>query len=179
MVNQLSLPPGRYQLRIAAATRGGRTGSVLYDLEVPDFTAAPLTMSGVAITSTLAIETPTVVPKNALGQLLPGPVIATREFATDDELALFAEFYENAPNAQPHRLDIATTVRSEDGRVVYENREERQSGELQGGRGGYGYEVRIPLSEIGPGTFVIHVEGRSRIGDRDNGVGRDILIRVR
>jgi hypothetical protein len=136
-------------------------------------------MSGVALTSAQAADTPTVLPKNPLAQLLPGPVVATREFAGDDELTLFAEFYENAPNAPPHRLDIATTVRAEDGRVVHENREERQSSELGGGRGGYGYQVRIPLSELGPGTFVIHVEGRSRLGGEERGIGRDVLIRVR
>ena len=54
LVNQLSLPPGRYQLRIAAATRNGRTGSVLYDLEVPDFSKEKFVMSGVSLTSAAA-----------------------------------------------------------------------------------------------------------------------------
>ena len=45
------LPPGRYQLRAAAAEEGsGRTASVLYDLEVPDFYAQGLSMSGLALT---------------------------------------------------------------------------------------------------------------------------------
>lgn len=179
VVSQANLPPGRYQLRIAAAEEGGpRAGSVLYDLEVPDFYDPAFTMSGVSVTSALSALTPTVRPKDALGDFLPGPPTTAREFERDDTLALFAEFYENAPNAPPHRLDLSTTVRAEDGRVVFEDRDERSSTDLQGTSGGHGYRVQIPLAGLAPGTYVIHVEGRSRAG-ADTGIGRDLQIRVR
>ena len=35
-----------------------------------------------------------MLPKNPLADFLPGPAITAREFAREDELALFAEFYE-------------------------------------------------------------------------------------
>lgn len=179
VASQIDLEPGRYQLRVGAAEEGGKAGSVLYDLEVPDFDRESLTMSGVALTSVLSANIPTALSNNPLEQFLPGPLTATREFSRDDELALFVEFYENARNLPPHRLDLSTTVRSEDGRVLFENREERDSSELAGGRGGYGYQSRIPLEGLGLGRFVVHVEGRFRIGDEERGVGRDVLIRVR
>jgi VWFA-related protein len=179
LVTQADLAPGRYQLRIAAGEQGGRSGSVLYDLEIPDFYRAPLTMSGVAITSALSMQTPTVLPKNPLGDFLPGPPVTRREFARNDEIALFAEFYENVPGVPVHRFDITTTVRAEGGRVVYENTDERSSTELQGAQGGYGYTARIPLAGWEPGAYVIRVEGRSRLGDREAAAGRDVLIRVR
>jgi hypothetical protein len=164
---------------VAAAEEGGKSGSVLYDLEVPDFASAQFAMSGVALTSLEAGGTPTVGPRNPLGPLLPAPLSTAREFARTDELAVYAEFYENLPNAPVHAVDLSTTVRAEDGRVVFEQREERKSSDLQGGRGGYGYSARIPLDELGPGTFVVRVEGRSRLGDQVRGAGRDVLIRVR
>jgi VWFA-related protein len=179
VVSQVDLPPGRYQLRVAVGEEGGRSGSVLYDLEVPDFYRAPLTMSGVALTAASARLTPTVLPKNPLADFLPGPAITTREFVRDDELALFAEFYENAPGAPPHRLDITTTLRDETGRIVTQNTDERSSTELQGKQGGYGYTARLPLKTLEPGLYVIRVEGKSRIGDRENAVGRDVEIRIR
>ncbi len=179
VVTQVDLPPGRYQLRVGVGEDGGRAGSVLYDLEVPDFYRAPLTMSGVALTSAAARLTPTVLPKNPLADFLPAPATTAREFVRADELALFAEFYENVPGAPPHRLDITTTLRDEAGRVVSENTDERSSTELQGKQGGYGYMARLPLSGLEPGIYVIRVEGRSRIGDRDNAIGRDVQIRVR
>src|SRR5262245_2929543 len=177
---QLDLPPGRYQVRVAAAETGGKSGSVLYDLEVPDFYKPPIAMSGLVLTSASAGQAPTVSQKqDPMLAALPGPPTTAREFTRNDELALFPEIYENAPGAVPHKLDIITTMRAEDGRVVLQNREERASTELQGGRGGYGYLTRIPLKEYAPGLYVIHVEGRSRTSGDEKGVGRDIQIRIR
>lgn len=178
VLSQIDLPPGRYQLRIAAAGSGGTSGSVLYDLEVPDFWKERLTMSGVALTSASARLTPTARSKDPLASLLPGPPTTAREFTRNDELGLFAEFYENAPGAPEHKLDIITTIRHDDGRVIQQLREERSSSELDGGRGGYGYVQRIPLKDLEPGRYVIHVEARSRLGE-GVGVGRDVEIRVR
>lgn len=178
VISAIDVPPGRYQLRVAAAEEGGKSGSVLYDLEVPDFYKAPLTMSGLAMSAASAGQTPTARPKDPLRDFLPGPPTAARDFARGDELALFAEIYQNAPGAPAHKLDITTTVRAEDGRVVLQNQEERSSTELKGGRGGYGYATRIPLADFAPGTYVIHVEAKSRTSP-NQGVGRDVQIRVR
>jgi VWFA-related protein len=178
VISQIDLPPGRYQLRIGAAESGGQAGSVLYDLEVPDFYKAPLVMSGVAITAASAGQTPTARSKDPLRDFLPGPPTAAREFQRADELALFAEVYENAPGAPAHKLDITTTVRADDGRIVMQNQEERASTELKGGRGGYGFATRIPLTDFTPGRYVIHIEARSRTAP-DKGVGRDVEFHVR
>ena len=57
---RLTLPPGRYQLRVAAKeSGGGLTGSVFYDLTVPDFTKEKFNMSGVVLTAATARVTPT------------------------------------------------------------------------------------------------------------------------
>ena len=51
-VATLDLPPGRYQLRVAAReANGGAVGSVFTDLEVPDFSKEPLAMSGILLSS--------------------------------------------------------------------------------------------------------------------------------
>ena len=177
-ISQIDLPPGRYQLRVAATETGGNMGSVLYDLEVPDFYKTPFTMSGLAITSSAVGRMPTGRSKDPLRDFLPGPPTSTRAFSRDEELALFAEFYENAAGAPAHKLDITTTIRAEDGRVAFQNQEERSSTELQGGRGGYGYAMRIPLKDFAPGVYVIHVEAKSR-AESERGVGRDVQIRIR
>ena len=180
VVSEATLPPGRYQLRVAAAEEGaGESGSAFYDLDVPDFQKSGFAMSGIALTSAGASATPTVRAVEVLKDVLPGPPVTVREFARNDQMALFAEFYENAPTAPPHTIELATTVRAEDGRVVFENREQRSSTDLQGKSGGYGYAVRFPLTEFAPGLYVIHVEGRTLAGGADAPIGRDVLIRVR
>jgi hypothetical protein len=177
VLSQMNLPPGRYQLRVAVGNAGGKAGSVLYDLLVPDFYRAPLTMSGLALTAASAGEVLTVKPKDPLGDVLPGPPTTSREFAGNDVLALFAEFYENARNAPPHMLDFRAELRAEGGRVVRDASDERSSTELDKGTGGYGFDARIPLSGVEPGLYVLHVEGRSRGATAP--VSRDIQIRVR
>ena len=178
VVSEMNLPPGRYQVRVAVADTA-KSGSVLYDVDVPDFFKAPLAMSGITMTSGSAAQAPTVSPKDSFPQMLPGPRSTLREFTRGEEIALFAEFYENAPGAPPHGFDIATTIRADDGRVVFENREQRSSTDLQGGRGGYGYAARLSTLEFAPGAYLVHVEGRSRLNASDTGIGRDVLIRIR
>ena len=178
VLSQASLPPGRYQVRVAAGNKTGKAGSVVYDLEVPDFTKEPLMMSGVAMTSASAAQAPTIKPKDPLADFLPGPPTATREFDKGDLLVLFAEFYENGRGSAAHMLDFKAELRAEGGRVVQQVSEERSSTELQGKSGGYGFQPRLPLDSVESGLYVIHVEGRSR-ASQDTVVSRDIQIKVR
>jgi hypothetical protein len=122
----------------------------------------------------------TVSPKDPLASFLPAPLSATREFSSADTLVLFAEFYENLPaGTLAHKVDVRTTIRSDDGRVLSESEEQMDSGELTGGRGGFGFTTRIQLGSLTPGLYVIHVEGRSRVAGAENGIGRDVQILIR
>jgi hypothetical protein len=178
VVSQLDLPPGRYQLRFAAGNSEGQAGSVLYDLEVPDFTKAPLALSGVALTSRqTANNMGTVRPKNPLGDYLPGPPVATREFHQGDTITLFAEIYENLGGGQTHQVAITSQLRSDEGRVITQSSEQRSSTELQGKSGGYGFSSELPLAGIAPGLYVIHVEAQAQY-DGIQTASRDVQIRV-
>lgn len=178
VLTQHAVPPGRYQLRVAAGNRSGTAvGSVLYDVEVPDFYRAPLAMSGIAITSTVAGQVSTIKAKDPLADFLPGPLTTTREFSRDDGIALFAEFYENG-QAAAHMLEFKAELRAEGGRVVRGSSDERSSGELQSASGGYGFGARFTLEDLEPGLYILHVEGQSRIGDRLT-VSRDVQIRIK
>jgi VWFA-related protein len=177
VVSQINLPPGRYQVRVAAANRSGKAGSVLYDLDVPDFYKAPFSMSGLSITSGAALQGPTMRAKDPLGDFLPGPPTASREFSANDTLALFTEFYENAGRTQAHQLDLVAELRDDRGTVVRDVREERSSTEVRGS-GGYGFAPRLPLQDLKPGVYVLHVSGQSRLGDRLS-ASRDIQITIK
>ena len=178
VVSQVSLPPGRYQLRVAAGNRTGTSGSVLYDLEVPDFTKEAFSMSGVALTSLLTSQQVTIRAKDPLADFLPGPPTTEREFEAADTIVLFAEFYEAARATPAHTLDFTAELRAEGGLVVQAVTDERSSSELQGSAGGYGFTATLPLDDVDPGLYVIRVEGRSR-DNPDTVARRDIQIRVR
>ncbi|PYR40730.1 MAG: hypothetical protein DMF93_10280 [Acidobacteria bacterium] len=177
VLNRLDLPPGKYQLRVAAHdTNGGNVGSVQYDLNVPDFQKAPFSVSGVVLTSGLGAALPTVRADEQLKPVLPGPPISLRSFPQNDEIALFAEVYDNEAS-KPHKVDIVTTITTDEGRVLFKTDETRDSSDLGGARGGYGYTTRIPLKELAPGKYVLKVEARSRLGNNPP-VARDLRIEI-
>jgi hypothetical protein len=59
VVSQLDLPKGRYQIRVASAS-GGNSGSVIYDLDVPDFSDGDFTMSGISLATAKSDQTVTL-----------------------------------------------------------------------------------------------------------------------
>jgi hypothetical protein len=133
-------------------------------------------MSGVVLTSTLAGTTLSANADEELKKMLPGPPTVSREFSSSEELALVAEIYDNQGNT-PHKMDITTTLRSDDGRELFRHEDERSSSELGGAHGGYGYTARVPLKGLSPGLYVLKVEARSRLG-RNIAVSREVQIRV-
>jgi VWFA-related protein len=165
LLNRLELPPGRYQLRVAAHdSAGGNVGALAYDLEVPDFSKAPFGISGLVMTSPSAAAVPTLRPDEQLKQVLPGPPVAVRSFPQNEELALFAEVYDNAAST-PHKVDITTTVTTDEGQVMFKTEEPRDSADLGGKTGGYGFATRIPLKDLAPGNYVLTVSAKSRLAN--------------
>jgi Ca-activated chloride channel family protein len=158
VLKRMDLPPGRYRLRVAASDPGRNVaGSVIHDLEVPDFEQAKLAMSGVLLMSKSAAATLTAHADEQTRSVLPAPPTAARAFPQDDEIAIFAEVYA-ASQAPSDGVDIVTTIRSEAGEVVFEETETREASELQGG---YRHIVQIPLEMFDPGAFILSVEAKS------------------
>ncbi len=165
LLNRLEVPPGRYQLRVAAHdSNGGNVGSVLYDLDIPDFAKAPFSISGLVLTSMAASQIPTAHPDEQTRGVLPAPAAALRAFPQNDEVALFAEVYDNEVKAA-HKVDITTTVTTDEGKVVFKTEEQRDSADLGGKTGGFGYATRIPMKELPPGLYVLTVSAKSRLGN--------------
>ena len=168
VVRVLKVPPGTYQLRIGARDGGGDVGTVIYDLEAPDFSKGPIAMSGLVLTSTTSARIQTATPGgNDLKDVLPAPPSASREFPRGDDLAVFAEIYDNLGTKTAHRVVINTTVLSDDGKTMFSTSDERRSEELTGsvGPGGYGHVTKIPLSGLAPGRYVLHVDARPTLGN--------------
>jgi hypothetical protein len=61
-------------------------------------------------------------------------------------------------------VDITTTVTTDEGRVLFKTEETRDSTDLAGKRGGYGYTTRIPMKDLALGSYVLKVEAKSRLG---------------
>jgi hypothetical protein len=177
LLSRLSLLPGRYQLRVGARTAASEAvGTVHYDLEVPDFSKQPLSMSGLVISSDLSGLVPTARADEQLKEVLKAPPTTHRDFSVADTLFVFGEVYDNDSRG-PHRVDVRTALRAEDGRVVFNTAEDRGSDELGGARGGYGVLTEIPLRDVAPGQYVLRMEAQSRASG-STPVSREALIRV-
>ena len=175
---ETTLAPGRYQMRIAAGNREAKAGSVVYDLDVPDFTKDPLAMSGVTIGSTATSRIMTMNSKSPFVAALPGNITSTRVFDAGDMLGLYAEVYKTLKGAAPHTVGLTAELRADGGTTVRAVSDERSSSELQGKRGGYGFSAQLPLNDVAPGIYVVHVEARVNAGNRPT-VAKDIQIRIR
>jgi len=163
LVTELSLPPGQYQLRVAAhESIGGRAGSVFWDMAVPDFTKPSLVMTPLAVTSSRAGRAPTSFDAPGFANLMPAPPTANREFDLEETLAVFTEIYDN--DSRPHTLDVSASVRTDAGTEVFATREERSSGDATSSRGGHVFLARIPLRDLIAGRYVLTLEARSRLG---------------
>ncbi len=163
LLNRVDLPPGKYQVRVAAQdAAGGNVGAIQAELEVPDFAKSAFSVSGLVLTSASGAALPTAHPDEQLKAVMPGPPVARRTFAQNDEITLFAEVYDNEGKT-PHKVDITSTVTTDEGKVMFKTDETRDSSDLGGKNGGYGYTARIPMKDLAPGRYVLKVEAKSRL----------------
>lgn len=152
----ITLLPGRYQLRIAGGnTQSGKIGSVMYDLDVPDFDKGPLTMSAVAVSTTTADPTVSTVE---------------RVFAVGTRLALYVEVYDNVRGRVPRTIELKIGLRNSEGRIVRTVGDRR----TRTAPGTETVDVGVPL-DIGAGPYVLYVEATSG----ETTVSREIPIMVR
>jgi VWFA-related protein len=220
IVSQFDVPKkSRYQIRVASAS-GDRTGSVVYDLEVPDFADGAVTMSNVALTTLTKTGVVSLRPErnrrttersrqcrtvlceptvrlestlttwrasgaggeaNLLNDVLPEPPLASREFAADETLVLFAEVYDNNDRVRRDRaytIDIAARLHDASGQIVRLVSDQRGSRAARRPSGGHGFTLRLPLDGAPPGAYVLQVEASSSRDESHRAV-RNIPVRIR
>ena len=165
----ITLTPGRYQLRVAGGnTQAQRMGSVMYDLEVPDFGKGRLTLSAVALSAPGDDRPITVMPRGA--NVLPFFPTLNREFAAGTRISLYVEVYDNAGGRQPNTLELKVEVRDQQGRIVRSGSDRR----TRTTKGTETFQVEVPLI-VEAGIYALHVEATSGT----DSVRRDVPIRVR
>ncbi|PYQ41883.1 MAG: hypothetical protein DMF77_14705 [Acidobacteria bacterium] len=175
VLSEVEVAPGRWQLRVAGRSENaGSTGSVFYDLDVPEFDKQPLALSGLVLTSATAGLVPTAGTAPLLKDVLPGPATANRTFYPFDTLALFMEIYDGEKTA--HSLDVATTLTAGDGHVAYRVAEERSTASAKGAA--IVHTAQIPLKDVPPGIYTLRVGVTSRMGKKPPKAERVLLIQV-
>jgi VWFA-related protein len=178
---RLALEPGRYQIRIGLREAfTGQTGSVFYDLIVPDFRKEQLALSGLLLTAPSAQAVMTAHPDPSAPALLAGPATSRREFRTDDTLTVLADLYDNASPRQPRQIDASVALISENGKEAFSARESLTNGPSAPGGNWMAFALKrdIPLKNVPPGSYLLRVEVQVR-GSKDAAPAvRETLITV-
>ena len=157
ITKRLELKPGRYQLRVAAYDpASGKGGSVLHDVEVPEFEDAQLAMSDLVTVSTGAVRTMTANVDAELRTAVTFPPTAVRTFARSEDLGVFAEIYDNRKRGQTPVL-IRTTVSDDAGRVAWRSEEKIDAAEFDTPARRYRHRAQVPLRPLAAGQYVLAV----------------------
>jgi VWFA-related protein len=174
ILSEARLPPGQYQLRVGAANGSDRNGTVVYDLEVPDFSKRGVSMSGVLLAT--AIDEELVVRhQDPLRDLMPVVPTTARTFTAADTLIVSAAVYANGGrSSQP--LTAAIELRSTGGRRIQGTSRQIQPADMP--RGEHLLTETVRLDGVAPGSYVIQVEARST-ADPSAAVVRQVPIDVR
>ncbi len=154
---RLDLDPGTYQLRIAGQDAGsGLAGSVHVDLDVPDFFALPVSLSGVVLSGERAGQVPSPRSDAILAKWLPGTPVTQREFQQADTLTAVAEVYLGRAE-KTGRVALAARVFDAGGRQVFEQ-ETAFGGAGEKGAASHAQIVTIPLTAFAPGLYTLRFE---------------------
>jgi len=136
---------------------------VFYDVRVPDFTAEPLMMSGLLLSSPGAPDGLTPQPDPIVERLLGAPATSRRVFTQNETLALMAEIYDNLPAVQLRQFEVTATLLGENGREVFAARDSLTN---EPGSTAHwttvSYTKPISLRSIAPGRYLLRVVARNR-----------------
>jgi hypothetical protein len=169
VLSRLSLRPGRYEVRLAAES-DGRVGSVLLNIDVPDFYKDDLSLSGVLLERT---STPVVGNERLLADLVPVTPTAIREFQRGDTVSVFARVYQGGKGSLLPATVTSKIVNASD-EIVFERTAEFDAVEF-GARRGADYKANLPLSDLRAGHYLLTIEAAAGQGR----ARRDVRFEVR
>ena len=141
---RLTLPPGRYQFRASASSAQlGRSGSVYFDADVPDFNTEPVAIGGVMIGHSdgariFNMESPLVKG------MVPFEPTLDREFVATDSLRVFARI----GGADAKSCTPVVSIARPEGVAVRSIDIQHKAGAI---------DAIVPLKDLLPGSYVLRV----------------------
>jgi hypothetical protein len=147
--SRLTLKPGRYEIRSAAETLGS-AGGVFTQLEIPDFSKARVSLSGLVFGFARSGD------QDGLADLLPIVPTSARAFPRSGQIAAFVRVYQggqDTPVPVQMRLrivDAATQAVVDESMVLDPTR--------FGSRRAADCPFQLPLSRLGEGDYLLTIE---------------------
>ena len=154
VLSRIDLKPGRYQLRTAANVGSlGTAGSLYYDVVVPDFMDAPVSLSALVLSSSAA---PIVAPRDALKTLIPIVPTTKRTFRPSDQASAFIRVYQGG-NKPLVDVPLRVQLRNDANVLVVDRLEQLAAASFSSGRSA-DVNIGLPLSRLTPGAYLLTFE---------------------
>jgi hypothetical protein len=152
--SRLDLPPGSYEIRVAA-TLDGRSGGVFTHVDVPDFRKDRLSASGMLLTTGAS----TLQSSDAA--LIPVQPTALREFRPGTTVAAFLRLYQASSNPLGS-VRVNATILDEAGRT---NSDETTFLDAAAFTADHStdYRMTLPTSSLASGQHLLTIE--AHLGD--------------
>ena len=155
VLSSLRLKPGRYQLRVAANVGSLTTsGSLYYDVEVPDVGKAPITLLPLVLSATPG---PVIAPRDGLRAFLPVVPTTRREFGPDDQVAAFTRVYQRE-SRRPVDVPLRFELRDDSDAIVFERALTIPAGQFAEQRAA-DVRVELPTGRLPDGEYLLTVQG--------------------
>ncbi|HJR60287.1 MAG TPA: VWA domain-containing protein [Vicinamibacterales bacterium] len=165
VLSRIDLKPGRYSLRIAAHNKTiDKSGSVFYDVDVPDFRKDGVWLSGAAITVKPGLA---AAPRDALVALLPVIPTTLREFVEDDAVSGFVQVSQGGSKPiVPVHLEIR--IRDGSGATIHGATDTLEAPMFSAVRSAE-YVFAIPIDQLRPGPHLLTIDASAagRTAHRD------------
>jgi len=150
---QINLKPGRYQLRVAANVGSLDTsGSIYFDVDVPDFSAVPVSLSGLVVS---AAPSPAHAPKDLFKAVMPVVPTTQRAFSPKHTVSAFARVYQGGKGkAVP--VTARVQIRNDADEVVIDRPVDLPAGQFGSTRSA---EIRfpVPVADLKAGAYVVTI----------------------
>jgi len=151
LTSRLSLKPGRYELRFAADS-AGRTGSIYFALDVPNFAKEALALSGLLIEKAPEARMPTGVSLNDIVPIVP---TSNRRFGRQDTPTAFMRIYQGGSKPLAP-VAVRAEVRDTHDRVVSTETRLIAPADFNGARSA-DYRVSLPVARLTAGEYLLTV----------------------
>jgi hypothetical protein len=155
LLSTLTLPPGRYELRIGATlSPAAIEGSIFADVEVPDFAKEPLSLSGVLMETTPGGN---AGPLEALKDVATVVPTTRREFMlADKRVRAFLRVYQGGSNALAP-VTLRVSVRNQAQELVYNYPHRLGPARFAGDRE-EDFVFDLPMNALRPGPYLLTFE---------------------
>jgi VWFA-related protein len=153
-LSRLDLAPGHYEVRVAVKHEdGSRSGSVHGFVDVPNFAADPLSLSGLILHDAAA---PTATPADVLAGAIPAVPTTRRRFTAGDQVTAFVRIHQRRRDT-PLPVSVTFSILDKALQQVFTRAGTLEPSAFNTDRWADA-RLSVPLSSLPAGEYVLRVD---------------------